>query len=362
MNSTAKQILEIIRGSHLATGVDVSRYNQSVDFDTAEYAHVLEVVDYCMVRGSTGVADGTVYIDPLLNHYYAELQQHPHVVRDVYHYLSSHSPWTKQYDTFMQAIDGKQFEILTLDGEKIYNVRSKEFAHAAHSFMLQLINDFPTKRVKFYSNRYDYQDWFNYFYNFDQFDYHHAQYPWARWDNVEPWRLPHLYQSLTEMFTGVSKPNLPSSRAADGYVMWQVGAYTGIGEELGFGADYLDVNVSRLPLQEFLQWSGIYKRWQPGESEGNDMVEYYVECTGNLNIREGAGKSYKETGLFAYAGNSYQVYEISPNNWYRIEGGWISGNTQYTKLFMFEDEPTPEPGYTLEEKVEILWDAHPELH
>ena len=38
---------------------------------------------------------------------YAELEQHPHIVRDVYHYLSSHSKWTKQYDKFLEAVDGK---------------------------------------------------------------------------------------------------------------------------------------------------------------------------------------------------------------------------------------------------------------
>lgn len=37
MNATAKKILEIIRASHLATGVDISRYNVSADFNAKNF-------------------------------------------------------------------------------------------------------------------------------------------------------------------------------------------------------------------------------------------------------------------------------------------------------------------------------------
>jgi hypothetical protein len=189
--------------------------------------------------------------------------EHPMIVRDAYHYLSSHSPWTKQYDKFMKSLDGMDVDIFTLDGEKIYNVRSGQFAGYAYYFMKQLEKDFPDKPRKFYSNRWDYQDWFDYYYDFDQFDYHHAQYPWSRWDNVDPYWLPSLYQTLTDIFTGIRKPELPPSRKENDYVMWQVGANTGLGYELGFGVDYLDINVSRLPLEEFRQWAKLYDRVNP---------------------------------------------------------------------------------------------------
>jgi len=271
MNQTAKKILEIIRGSHLATGVDVSKWNISTDFDEAEYLHVFDVVDYVMVRATYGSASGGV-IDPMLDKNYAELDEHPHIVRDAYHYLSSGSKWTVQYDKFLEAIDGMDFEILTVDGEKAYNTRSAEFAGYAYYFLKQLQKDFPDKRVKFYSNKYTYESWFDCFYDFDGFDYHHAQYPWERWDNVEDYLLPSLYQTLTDIFSGSQKPNLPKSRSD--YVMWQVGSKTGLGLELGFGVDYLDINVSRMPLDEFRQWSGLYKRWKP---EGSDPIELTLE-------------------------------------------------------------------------------------
>jgi hypothetical protein len=267
VDNTARTILEIIRDSHLATGVDTSKYNQSVDYDQAEFAGVLDVVDYAMIRGSVCRGDGSLEKDPLLDASYAELKEHPSVVRDVYHYLGSARVWTQQYDFFLDAIDGKDFEILTMDGERIYNVKSAKFAGYAYYFLKQLIKDFPDKRVKFYSNRYDYMDWFRRYYNFDGFDYHHAQYPWARWDNVSPYWLPKLYEDLKAIFSGQTTPNLPDSRKPDNYVLWQVGAYTGIGLELGYGSDYLDINVSKMPLEDFRQWAGLYRRWQPEDPE-----------------------------------------------------------------------------------------------
>ena len=272
MDAVAKQVLETIQNSHLATGADFSVYNKSVDFDTAEFAGALDVMDFAMVRGSSGRADGTVYVDPNLDVYYAELVQHPQIVRDIYHYLSSESKWTKQYGYLLQAMDGKDFDIITLDGERIYNVKSEEFAGYAYYFLKQLKLDFPTKRVKFYSNRYDYMGWFQGPYNFDEFDYHHAQYPWARWDNVNAYYLQQFYAFLNGVFTNqTAEPNLPDSRKGkpNDYVMWQVGAYTGIGLELGFGADWLDINVSKLPLEDFRQWAGLYNRWRP---EGTEPV------------------------------------------------------------------------------------------
>lgn len=258
MNATIKSILEIIVNSGLATGVDVSRYNGEVDFDDAEFSRTLEVIDYCMVRASSGRGDGTYYIDPALAKFYAELDEHPRIIRDFYHYLSSQSPWTAQYDIFMKAIDGLDFEWLTLDGEKIYNVKSSGFALSAYRFMNQLIKDFPDKRIKFYSNKYDYAEWFDFYYDFDQFSYHHAQYPWSKWE-VESYRVPQLLQTLKDIFGGTRGPNLPASRSD--YEMWQIGANTGIGNELGFVADYLDVNVSRRPLEEFRTYSHLERRW-----------------------------------------------------------------------------------------------------
>lgn len=356
MDGNVKKILDIIKNSNLATGVDTSRYNISVDWDAAEYTQTLDIVDYAMIRVSSGVSDGTVYIDPLLEEQYTELEQHPHVVRDGYHYLSSHSKWTKQYDKFLEGIDGKTFDILTLDCEKIYNVRSREFAGFAYSFLVQLKTDFPDKQVKIYSNKYDYQDWFQYYYDFDKFPYHHAQYPWSRW-NVENYLIDRLFQSLTNIFTGKTKPNLPASRGADGYELWQIGANTGIGHELGYGADYLDVNVSRRSLEDFREWSGLYKRWNSGEIIEPQPLPPAIEqpigsvkMSGNLTIRDAPHGSSKNE--YALNGNTYEVYQISTDNWYKLNNGWISGNTQWTSFAPYEPSQPPAAPITVEERLD----------
>jgi hypothetical protein len=274
MNETAKLILEIIKGSGLATGVDVSRYNVGVDFDDAEFKDTLDVIDYMMFRVSSGRADGTVYIDPTVDKYYAELLEHPMIVRDGYHYLSSHSDWKKQYDVFLEGVDGLELDILTVDGERIYNTQSAQFAGYAYYFIKQLQKDFPDKRVKFYSNKYDYMGWFDAYYDFDQFPYHHAQYPWSKWVGVESYWLPSLLQFLKDAFSGSKTPNLPTSRSD--YVLWQIGANTGIGYELGFGADYLDINVSRQPLEEFRRWAGLYSRIGPDPEPEMSLEELVV--------------------------------------------------------------------------------------
>ncbi len=288
MNSTAKQILEIILASGLATGVDVSRYNVGVDFDEAEFTQTLDIVDMCMVRASVGVADGTMYVDPALPKFYIELEEHPNIIRDFYHYLSSHSLWTKQYDIFMEAIDGLEFEWLTLDGERIYNVQSASFAGSAYYFMKQLLKDFPDKQIKFYSNKYDYMGWFDSYYDFDQFQYHHAQYPWSRWDTVDTLYIPQLLRSLKDIFTGSRTPDLPTSRKD--YVEWQVGANTGIGLELGFGTDFLDVNVSRLPLAEFRTLSHLERRW----TEGGIITPEPVVVLSNEELSDRVHKLWKQ--------------------------------------------------------------------
>lgn len=299
MDSNTQKILDTIRASNLATGFDTSKYNISSDFDIAEYKHALEVADVVMIRTSSGVADGTVYVDPLLEEQYAELEQHPHIVRKAYHYLSSHSSWTKQYDKFMEGVDGKVFDIFNLDFESAFNDRSKDFALSAFLFLTQLQNDFPDKIAELYTNKYIYQTWLQYYYNFDIFPYHHAQYPHNNW--VNPESFSELLVILSNIFSGNTKPNLPDSRKPDNYDMWQIASNTGIGFELGYGADYLDVNVSRLPLEEYREWAGLYDRWSPEivippeDDDGEIIVnppltELYYPCEEKWRITQYFGE------------------------------------------------------------------------
>ena len=61
-----------------------------------------------------------------------------------------------------------------------------------------------------------------------------------------------------------------------------------------------------------------------------------------------------------FIGNVVNVFEVADNGWFRIGiDRWTSGSTKYMRRIDTEPEP---PTMTIEEKVQKLWDAHPELH
>lgn len=71
----------------------------------------------------------------------------------------------------------------------------------------------------------------------------------------------------------------------------------------------------------------------------------------NLLIR--TGPSILSPWLTGYASGTYEVFE-EKNNYYRIGvGKWVSSDSRYVRKI---------EGLTIEEKVDKLWTAHPELH
>lgn len=93
---------------------------------------------------------------------------------------------------------------------------------------------------------------------------------------------------------------------------------------------------------------------QPPGPPGEEIMR--VEMLGHLVIR--AKPEGVTTGKYALRGQSYEVYEISGSNWYRIDGGWISGNTQWTRLVQVEIPPEPPAeDLTLEQRIKRLEDA-----
>ena len=92
---------------------------------------------------------------------------------------------------------------------------------------------------------------------------------------------------------------------------------------------------------------------EPAPEPPAGEVKMRVEMLGNLVIRktpEGV-----TTGEYALRGRTYEVYEISDENWYRIDGGWISGNTEWTKLIQTSEPTDPPVGeLTVEQRLERL--------
>lgn len=78
---------------------------------------------------------------------------------------------------------------------------------------------------------------------------------------------------------------------------------------------------------------------------------FVIEMLGNMNVRD--KPNGEVTGQYALRGEVYHSKERS-GGWYKIDKGWISGTTQWTRITEVEDEPEPEQPLTLEERVERL--------
>ena len=87
------------------------------------------------------------------------------------------------------------------------------------------------------------------------------------------------------------------------------------------------------------------------------LYQVKVICTA-LNVRAGIGTGYKV--LYTVKQNDIlDVFEES-NGWIRVgAGAWCSGYSSYVEKI---SHTQPAGGKTMEEKVDALWELHPELH
>ena len=84
---------------------------------------------------------------------------------------------------------------------------------------------------------------------------------------------------------------------------------------------------------------------------------YVIEMLGHLRIRQTPNGDLFNPEQYALRGETHHATERSADNWYNITRngitGWISGNTQWTRITEVEADPVdpePEP-LTLEERV-----------
>jgi hypothetical protein len=266
------EILQEAKQSPHAVVIDLSKWNVLFDLDAPlgiTPADAAEIVDGVILRATVAYAgSGYVEKDRRFDEFYAECEQHPEDVRGAYPFLNKYAPWTKQYNKFLEAIDGKEFELLCPDAEhhSQYNdlrnrADAERFAGIVYYFTKQLIKDFPDKRILLYTNRSTYTSYLDPYYDMDEFDLWLAEWPYGNWETSA--YLAAFRAWVTGLFAGEKQPTIPASRAQNDWELWQAGAYTGIGKELGLGADYLDVNISRRTLDDFRRWSGLYRRWTP---------------------------------------------------------------------------------------------------
>jgi len=160
-----------------------------------------------------------------------------------------------------------------------------------------------------------------------------------------------------------SSPKLPA-----GFTNWCLWQHTSSGYLAGYSG--------RLDMNRFNGNEEQFEHWINGEEE--PPVEppmpagplFQAKCVAYaLNVRKGPSVNFPSTGRHLVKDEIVDVYEVQ-NNWYRIEAdkqAWVSGYPDYMQVIEPELEPEPPtppapPEPPLERKVEMLWDAHPELH
>ena len=154
--------------------------------------------------------------------------------------------------------------------------------------------------------------------------------------------------------TPFTRPSLPYPW--QNWMMWQFSADGNKrGSEFGVTAESIDLNYFQGSYDDLLSWLDTDQPTpiEPPQPEG---TMYVIEMLGNLTIRTGPAVSYPKTGGYALTGETYHATE-EKNGWYHIEGGWISGLAQWTRITEVEDsepEPTPPTPLTLEQRVARL--------
>ena len=281
------EILQEIVVSGHATGPDISKWNVNYDLDEApaDVEAALEATDFIDARGMVTYQSGWIDIYPKLEQNYQEMEQHPDKVRIIYGFLNKSRKWTDQYEKFTEAIDGKDFEIHEADAEHhgLYNnimnspADANRFAGITYNFLRQLEKDFPHKIPMLYTNYPTYVIMRQYYPDLDRFPLHYARFPYDYWYNLSANWEPSFRAWIKDVFSGVKQPILPPTRLPSQWEIWQLGDKTGLGYELGVsGSDNIDINISRRLLEDFREWAGLYKRWQP-EGPTEPPVELTLE-------------------------------------------------------------------------------------
>jgi len=154
---------------------------------------------------------------------------------------------------------------------------------------------------------------------------------------------------------GAVSPLLPITGGWDRWWLWQ---YTSNGRLDGYNGS-LDTNHFWGSDQDFNNWVGEDIVIPSPEPDKPLFRIEVINCIA-LNIREGPGTNYAIVGHLQYGDHKFVFEERF--GWLKLTDGWISAAyaqriyENYIPIIIKETE------LTLEEKVEKLWEAHPELH
>lgn len=306
----------------MVTVIDISYYQEPHKLD---YKRVASQIDGVILRGAYGTIVDTALKEHFTN--FAKLG----VPIGLYHFIVNYRTASEQVKTFETAINlvkglGNGIELgywADVENEKGAQPLTKD-------------------RVDQYMKLAEKQ--------WGEFGVYTSRNYWDIIMGVDTYRSRKLWVA----HYGASVPYLPVTGGWDRWWLWQ---YTSSGR--------LDGYPTSLDMSHFWGSGTDFNKWVGSDiiipSPDPDKPMYDVEIVNckALTIREGAGAHYNPVGYLSN-GDVKSVYE-ERYGWLRIKEGWISG--AYTSRQETGGEVTiPQQELTLEDKVNRLWEIHPELH
>lgn len=340
----------MIDNNEFAFGLDISRYESSdgklMDFKTCALYQDRPVT---FVFARSTISWG--YTDPFFTYHWGEIRKMDNyradagistwpVGRGPYHVVYPGESATRQYDNIMRVVDpiaDWKHDRIVLDLELHHNQTKRKITDTTKDLALRChsaTGHYPLLYARaLWLNQYTYpQEFVNY-------DLWMAQYLWARpFPLFTPERQP--------------PPDLPI-----GHTKWLIHQTGDKADSKPFGVDrkyYIDTNRWNGGPEVVAKYFG-YENLLPIPEPEAGM--YVIEMLGHLRMRTGPGMEYPDIipEQFALRGETHHSTKRQ-DGWYEIERngatGWISGNTEWTRITVIDTPPDPvPPTLTLEERV-----------
>jgi len=261
MATLKDRLIELILNTIYAVLIDISKWQAYFDLDIALIRDIIRAVDGVIIRAGFANASG-VFKDLLFEDNYRELEQHPETLRGVYFYFSPFWPWEDQVNKFLEWIRGKDFDWIELDVEESPTTETLKASYSITGIraLKAIQRAYPGKKIITYSRKDRYNELRKYSAEWDDFPYHHAQYPYYTWGTL----TENILAYLAKIFSGIGTINLPASRNGD-YSIWQFGDKTGLGADVGVGSRDVDINITKETRADFINWVGVPARWSGDE-------------------------------------------------------------------------------------------------
>ena len=309
-----------------AFGIDISKWNASADgtkkvnFDMIK-AHEEEVL---FVAARAGVSWG--YKDPQFDYHWEQMAR-IRICRIAYHVIYFGESALAQMDYLFKLLQNKvdwAHDRIALDLE-VAEINTRERITATTLKCLDIVKARTGRFPIVYSRA----DWVDRYLNVSvlpNLDWWLAQYRYA---------LP--YPLYTPEHPG--PPTLPK-----GVNNWMIHQTAEKGKGIGTVSYYCDYNRWNGEKAAALRYFGYEVPDEPQPEP--EKVLFRAKCViSALYKRSGPSSNYPVVGSLAL-GDEVDVYEVSPDGWFRIEENsqvWCSGHERYMQKISDEPEPEPEP-------------------